>query len=319
MRKIAVALCWLSAALFSAGAWSAYPEKPIRLVVPYPPGGTTDLMARALAQKVSEGLGQQVLIDNRPGASTMIGAEAVAKAAPDGYTLLFATGTTLNLNPLLFKKLPYNAEKDFVPVGKVAVMPFALLVHPSLPNTFEGFIAYAKANPGKLNFGTPGKNTSPHLAGVLLEQSFGLQFESVHYKGMAPVQVDVIAGRLQVYFDALMAPMPHIKSGKIRALGIAALKRVPSMPDLPAIAEFSPGFDVAVWFCIVAPAGTPQDIVNRINAEIQKYTGDRASQEKMSAQGVFLEGGTPEQLAAYVRDETQRWGAVIKKAGLKPE
>ncbi|MBI2318812.1 MAG: tripartite tricarboxylate transporter substrate binding protein [Betaproteobacteria bacterium] len=276
-------------------------------------------MARAVAQKMSEGLGQQVVIDNRPGASTIIGAEAVAKSAADGYTLLFATGTTLNLNPLLFAKLPYNPEKDFVPVGKIAVMPYVLLVHPSMPNSFESFVSYAKANPGKLNFGTPGKNTSPHLAGVLFEQSFGLRFESIHYKGMAPVAVDMLAGRLQVYFDALITPLSNIKSGKLRALGVASLKRLPAMPDLPAIAEFSPGFDVAVWYCVVAPTGTPQEIVKRLNAEIQKYVNDPASQERMFAQGVFLEGGTPEQLAAYIREETRRWTSVIKKAGLKPE
>jgi tripartite-type tricarboxylate transporter receptor subunit TctC len=319
MRKI-VAWSYLSlAALVPVTAWSVYPEKPIRLVVPYIAGGTTDVMARAVAQKMSEGLGQLVVVDNRPGASTIIGAEAVAKAAPDGYTLFFATGTSLNLNPLLFSKLPYDPEKDFIPVGKVAVMPFVLLVHPSMPNSFEDFIAYAKSNPGKLNLGTPGKNTSPHLAGLLLEQSFGLNLESIHYKGAAPVAIDLLAGRIQLYFDALLTPLPQIKSGKVKALAAASLKRLPALPDVPTIAEYYPGFDVAVWFCIVAPTGTPQEIVNRLNAEIQKYVNGAGNEERMLAQGVILEGGTPEQLGSYIREETQRWTAVIRKAGLKPE
>lgn len=317
MRKIAALACLF--ALFPIAGWPVYPEKPVRLVVPYAPSGPTDIMARNLAQKMSEGLGQQVVVDNRPGASTIIGAEAVAKAAPDGYTLLFATVTTLNLNPLLFSKLPYNPEKDFAPVGRLAVMPYVMLVHPSMPSPFEDFIAYAKANPGKLDLGSPGKNTSPHLAGLLLEQSFRVNFESIHYKGGAPVFVDLLAGRLQLYFSTLLTAQSHIKSGKLKALGVTSSKRLPALADVPAIAEFFPGFEVSLWFCIVAPAGTPQEIVSRLNAEIQKYINGPDNAERMAVQGVFLEGGTPEQLGAYIREETQRWTSVLTKAGLKPE
>ena len=319
MRKIAALAYPLLVALFPVTGWPVYPEKPIRLIVPYVPAGPTDIMARSVAQKMSDGLGQQVMVDNRPGASTIIGSDAVAKAAPDGYTLLFATVTSLSLNPLLFSKLPYNPEKDFIPVGRLAVMPYVLLVHPSMPSSFSDFIAYAKANPGKLDLGTPGKNTSPHLAGVMLEQSFGVNFESIHYKGGAPVFIDLLAGRIQTYFATLLTAQPHIKSGKLKALAVTSLKRLPTLPDVPSIAEFFPGVEVTLWFCIVAPTGTSQEIVARLNAEMQKYINGPDNVERMFAQGVLLEGGTPEELGSYISEETQRWANVLKKAGLKPE
>ncbi|MBI2320271.1 MAG: tripartite tricarboxylate transporter substrate binding protein, partial [Betaproteobacteria bacterium] len=250
MRNIAALACLSLLALFPVAGWSVYPESPIRLVVPYTPAGPTDIMARALAQKMSEGLGQQVVVDNRPGASTIIGAEAVAKAAPDGYTLLFATITTLSLNPVLVSKLPYNPQRDFIPVGRLAEMPYVLLVHPSMPNSFADFIAYAKTNPGKLDLGTPGKNTSPHLAGMLLEQSFGVSFESIHYKGGAAVILDLVAGRIQTYFTTTLTAQPHIKSGKLKALAVTSPKRLPTLPDVPPIAEFYPGFAVSLWMGI---------------------------------------------------------------------
>ena len=229
MRKIAALACLLLVALSPAAGWPVYPERPIRLVVPYTPAGPTDIMARSAAQQMSEGLGQQVVVDNRPGASTIIGADVVAKAAPDGYTLLFATISTLSLNPLLVSKLPYSPERDFIPVGKLAEMPYVLLVHPSMPNSFPDFIAYAKANPGKLNLGTPGKNTSPHLAGMLLEQSFELNFVSVHYKGGAAVILDLLAGRIQTYFTTTLTAQPLIKGGKLKALAVTSPKRLPTL------------------------------------------------------------------------------------------
>ncbi len=319
MRKIVVLACLSLVALFPVTGWPIYPERPIRLVLPYTPAGPTDIMARSVAQQMSEGLGQQVVVDNRPGASTIIGADIVAKATPDGYTLLFATITTLSLNPLLLSKLPYNPEKDLIPVGRLAEMPYVLLVHPSMPNSFADFIAYAKANPGKLDLGTPGKNTSPHLACMLLEQSFGVSFESIHYKGGAAVILDLVAGRIQTYFTTTLTAQPHIKSGKLKGLAVTSAKRLPTLPNVPPIAEFYPGFAVSLWMCIVAPTGTPQEIVARLNAEIQKYVNNPNNREHMLAQGVVLEGGTPEQLGAYITEETKRWSAAIKKAGLKPE
>ncbi len=306
----------LSAAGFSFA--QSYPGKPVRLIVPYAAGGFSDVLARTLAQKMTEGLGQQVVVENRPGASTIIGADAVAKSASDGYTLFFATGTALNINQHLFSKLPYNPEKDFVPVGKVAVLPYVLLAHPAVPaNSFKDLIAYVKANPGKVNFADPGNGTAPHLAVKILEQTAGVSFESIHYKGNAPATVDLLAGQVHLLFDGLAVPEPHIKSGKLKILAVASLKRFPSLPNVPAIAESYPGFDASTWYCVMAPAGTSKDVVNRINTEIQKYTNDPANKERMLAQGAILEGGTPEQLAAYLKSETERWGTVIKKAGIK--
>ncbi len=306
----------LSAAGFSFA--QSYPSKPVRLIVPYAAGGASDVLARTIAQKITEGLGQQLAVENRPGASSIIAAEAVAKSAPDGYTLFFSTGTALNINQHLFSKLPYNPEKDFVPVGKIAVLPYVLVAHPAVPaNSFKELIAYAKANPGKLNFGAPGKGTPPHLAIKILEQVSGAAFESVQYKGNAPASIDLLAGRIHLLFDGLVVPEPHIKSGKLKALAVASLKRFPSLPDVSAIAESYPGFEASTWYCIMAPAGTSKDIVNRINTEIQKYTNDPTNKERMLAQGAILEGGTPEQLAAYLKSETERWGTVIKKAGIK--
>ena len=306
----------LSAAGFSFA--QSYPSKPVRLIVPYAAGGASDVLARTIAQKITEGLGQQLAVENRPGASSIIAAEAVAKSAPDGYTLFFSTGTALNINQHLFSKLPYNPEKDFVPVGKIAVLPYVLVAHPAVPaNSFKELIAYAKANPGKLNFGAPGKGTPPHLAIKILEQVSGAAFESVQYKGNAPASIDLLAGRIHLLFDGLVVPEPHIKSGKLKALAVASLKRFPSLPDVSAIAESYPGFEASTWYCIMAPAGTSKDIVNRINTEIQKFTNDPANKERMLAQGAILEGGTPEQLAAYLKSETERWGTVIKKAGIK--
>ena len=306
----------LSAAGFSFA--QSYPSKPVRLIVPYAAGGASDVLARTIAQKITEGLGQLLVLENRPGASSIIAAEAVAKSAPDGYTLFFSTGTALNINQHLFSKLPYNPEKDFVPVGKIAVLPYVLVAHPAVPaNSFKELIAYAKANPGKLNFGAPGKGTPPHLAIKILEQVSGAAFESVQYKGNAPASIDLLAGRIHLLFDGLVVPEPHIKSGKLKALAVASLKRFPALSDVSAIAESYPGFEASTWYCIMAPAGTSKDIVNRINTEIQKYTNDPANKERMLAQGAILEGGTPEQLAAYLKSETERWGTVIKKAGIK--
>mgnify|MGYP001156543537 FL=1 len=313
-------LCALSSLISLTGTALAqgYPNKPIRLVVPYAAGGFSDVLARALAQKMSEGLGQPVVVDNKPGAGTLIGAEAVAKSAPDGYSLFFSTGTALTIAQHMFSKLAYNPEKDFVPVGKVATLPYVLLAHPSVPaNSFKELMDYVKAHPGKLNFATPGNGTAPHLSVKLLEFASGTDFESIHYKGNAPATTDLLSGQVHLLFDGLMVPAPHIKSGKLKALALASLKRFPSLPDVPAIAEYYPGFDAATWYCVVAPTGTPREIVTRLNAEIQKYTGDPAIRERLIAQGAIVEGGTPEQLAAYLKSETERWGQVIRRAKLK--
>ncbi|HEV7912139.1 MAG TPA: tripartite tricarboxylate transporter substrate-binding protein, partial [Albitalea sp.] len=229
-------LLTLAAAATSAGA-QTYPDRPIKLIVPYATGGFSDALARVLAQRFTETLGQAVIVENKPGASTILGVGAAAKALPDGYTLLLATGA-LTINPHLFAKLPYDAERDFTPIGRVADLPYVLVSHPSLPvKSFKELIAHAKANPTKINFGTPGNGTSPHLAMKLLEDAAGIAVENIHYKGNGPALQDLVGGQINLLLDGLQQPQPFINSGKLRLLAVASLQRMPNLPDVPAIAE----------------------------------------------------------------------------------
>jgi tripartite-type tricarboxylate transporter receptor subunit TctC len=317
-RRAFILLLGLAAAALSAAASAqSYPDKPVRLVVPYAAGGFSDVLGRLLAQKLSEGLGQPVVVENKAGAATILGTDAVVKSPPDGYTLLLTTGA-VTINPHLFSKLPYNAERDLVPIGRVADLPYVLVAHPSVPaNSFKELLAYAKANPGKLNIGTAGNGTSPHLAVKLLEEVAGITIQSVHYKGNGPALNDLLGGQIGLLFDGLQQPLPFVNSGKLKLLAVASLKRLPSLPDVPAISETFPGYEALTWYQLLAPAGTPAPVVARLNAEIQKFVQDPGVRDKLLPQGALLIGGTPEQLAAYNRAETQRWGAVIGRAGIK--
>ncbi len=297
----------------------AYPSKPIRLVVPFPPGGATDILARDVAQRLTEAWGQSVVVDNRPGAGGNIGTELVAKAAPDGYTLEMGTVGTHAINASLYAKMPYDPVKDFAPVILVAGVPNVLVVNPSLPvNSVAELIAYAKANPGKLNFASSGNGTSIHLSGELFKVMAGVQMVHVPYKGSAPAVQDLIAGQVQLMFDNLPPSLPQIRAGKLRALAVTSATRAPALPDVPTIAEAGlPGFEASSWFGILAPAGTPPAIVAKLNTEIGKWLATPEAQEKLRSQGASPAGGSPEDFAKHIAAETTKWAKVVKDSGAK--
>jgi len=302
-----------------AFAQGTYPNKPVRLVVPFPAGGTTDILARAAAQKLSETWGQQVIVDNRPGAGGNIGSELVAKAAPDGYTLLMGTVGTHAINPSLYAKMPYDHVKDFAPVILVAGVPNVLVVNPDLPiKTVPELIAYAKANPGKLNFASSGSGTSIHLSGELFKVMAGVQITHVPYKGSAPALTDLIGGQVQLMFDNLPSSLPQIKGGKLRAVAVTSTTRAAALPEVPTVAESGlPGFEASSWFGILAPAGTPKDIIAKIDADVQKWLATPEAKEKLLSQGANAAGGSPEDFARHIQAETAKWAKVVKDSGAK--
>ena len=297
----------------------AYPTKPIRLVVPFPAGGATDILARAVAQKLTEAWGQAVVVDNRPGAGGNIGSELVAKATPDGYTLEMGTVGTHAINASLYAKMPYDHVKDFAPVILVAGVPNVLVVTPSLPaNSVQELIAYAKANPGKLNFASSGSGTSIHLSGELFKVMAGVEMTHIPYKGSAPALQDLIGGQVQLMFDNLPPSLPQIKSGKLRALGVTTATRSAALPDTPTIAESGlPGFEASSWFGVLAPAGTPPAIVAKLNTEIARWLATPEAREKLVALGATAAGGTPEDFARHIAAETAKWAKVVKDSGAK--
>jgi tripartite-type tricarboxylate transporter receptor subunit TctC len=307
-------------ALTVAGAAAqTYPAKPIRLVVPFPAGGTTDILAREVGQRLSASLGQPVVIDNRPGAAGNIGSELVARSAPDGYTLLMATVGTHAINPNLYSKLPYDHVKDFAPVILVASVPNVLEVTPSLPvNSVADLIKLAKEKPGQINFASSGSGTSIHLSGELFKTMAGVDMTHVPYKGSAAALTDLIGGQVQVMFDNLPSSLPQIKAGKLRAIAVTSAQRAPALPNVPTIAESGlPGFEAGSWFGVVAPAGTPPAIVARLNADVDQWLQTPDAKEKLLAQGAAAVGGSPEQFAAYIRAETEKWARVVKASGAK--
>ena len=304
----------------AVAAQGAYPSKPIRMIVPYPPGGPTDVLGRIVAQKLSESLGQQVVVENRPGASGMIGSEVVAKAAPDGYTLL--TNASIHvINPSLYPKMNFDALRDFAPVSLIAQVPLILVVNPGLPvKSVPELIALAKAQPNRLNFGSSGNAAAPHLAGESFKIATGVQMQQVPYKGSAPALTDLIGGQVQLIFDSMPSAMPHVKSGKVRALAVTTAKRSPTVPDLPTIAESGvPGFDISTWYGVWAPAGTPKDIVNKIAAEIAKALHQPAVRERLAALGAEPVGNTPEEFAAYCQSELAKWSKIVRESGAKAD
>jgi tripartite-type tricarboxylate transporter receptor subunit TctC len=297
---------------------STYPTKPVRIVVPFPAGGTTDIIARATAQKLSEAWGQQVIVDNRPGAAGNIGAELVAKSAPDGYTLLMGTVGTHAINPSLYAKMPYDHVKDFVPVILVAGVPNVLEVNPELPvKSVPELIAYAKANPGKLNFASSGNGTSIHLSGELFKAMTGVQMTHVPYKGSAPALTDLVGGQVQLMFDNLPSSLAFIKAGKLRALAVTSTTRAAALPDVPTVADYIPGFEASSWFGLLAPAGTSRDVIAKINGEVAKWIASSDAKDKLAAQGANAAGGTPEDFTKHIQAETAKWAKVVKESGAK--
>jgi tripartite-type tricarboxylate transporter receptor subunit TctC len=305
---------------FHAGA-QPYPSKPIRLVVPYPAGGPLDTVARLLGQKVSDSTKQPVIVDNKPGAGGNIGADAVAKAAPDGYTILMGAVATHAINPTLYAAMPYDAGRDFIPVTQVASTPNVLVVNSSVPAaSVREFIAYAKANPGKLNFGSGGTGSAGHLAGELFKTMAGVDMTHVPYKGAAPAMNDLIGGQVQLMFDNLASSLAQVRAGRIKALAVTTARRSALAPELPTIAESGlPGFDINTWFGIFVPAGTPPEVVERLHAEFARALAAPDVRERMIALGAEPAGSKPEEFAAYIRAEADKYARVIRASGAKAD
>jgi tripartite-type tricarboxylate transporter receptor subunit TctC len=313
----------LAATLGCAGAFAqSYPSKPIRLVVPYPPGGPLDIMARALGQKLTEAWSQPVVVDNRAGAGGNIGADLVAKSPADGYTLLMGAVATHAINPSLYGKIPYDPVKDFAPVALVAQVPNILVVNPSVPaRSVRELIELARARPGYLNFGSGSTGSTGHLAGELFNTMAGVKMVHIPYKGAAPATTDLLAGQVQLMFDNLASALPNVKAGKLRALAVTTLARSPAMPELPTIAESGlPGFDLTTWFGIMAPAGTPPEIVVKLNAEIVRALNAKDMRERLEKMGAEPPANnTPENFAAFIRTEAAKYAKVVKDSGAKVE
>jgi len=308
----------LAAALAPNAIAAEYPARPLRFIVPYGAGSGPDITARLFVTELSKQMGQQIVVDNRPGASGSIGTEIIVRAAPDGYTIGFGGVSTFAINPNVLSKLPYDPDKDLVKVVQTYFNPGVLAVTLSLPvNSMKELIEYARNNPGKLSFGSSGNGTSSHLSGELLKLMTGTQMVHVPYKTPEQGITDTIGGRLPLMFNNIGPMLPHVKDGRMRGLGVTGLKRSPAIPELPAIAETVPGFEVTVWGGVVVPAGVPKPIVARLNAAINKVLALPAVKEKYSAIGYELVGGTPEQFDAYVKSEITKWADVVKRSGAK--
>jgi tripartite-type tricarboxylate transporter receptor subunit TctC len=312
---------WLFLIILTAcalpGAAQTWPNRPLHMVVPFPPGGTTDIVARAVAAEIGKSLGQQVIVENRAGAGGNIGSDYVAKAAPDGYTIVMGTVGTHAINVSLYSKMPYYAVKDFAPITLVASVPNVLEVNPSLPvKSVQELIAYAKANPGKLDFASSGNGTSIHLSGELFKSMTGVDMLHIPYKGSAAAITDLIGGQANLMFDNLPSSIAYIKSGQLRALAVTTLTRSPALPDVPTINESGvPGFDASSWFGLLAPAGTPKEIVDRLHDEIVKALRTPRLKANLQAQGAEPIGNTPEQFADHIRAEIAKWAKVVKQSG----
>jgi tripartite-type tricarboxylate transporter receptor subunit TctC len=303
----------------SAQSSAGYPNRPVKLVIPFPPGGPLDIIGRAIAQKASEDWGQSVVVDNRPGAGGNIGADIVAKSPPDGYTIVMGALSTHAVNPSLYGKMPYDAVKDFAPISLVAITPNVLVVNATLPvNSAKDFIAYAKANSGKLAFGSGSNGSAGHLAGELFKVDTGTDIVHVPYKGGAPATQALLAGDTQFMFDNLANAMPQVKAGKLKALAVTTAERSKLAPDLPTMAEAGlPGFDISTWFGLLAPAGTPKDVIAKWNAEVTKILNSPEMRDRLTAQGAEPAPTTPEQFAAFIQVEIPKYARIVKVSGAK--
>jgi tripartite-type tricarboxylate transporter receptor subunit TctC len=297
----------------------AYPVKPIRMITPYAPGGGSDTLARILGQKLLEAWGQPVVVDNRPGGGGIIGAETVARAAPDGYTYLVTPSAVLTINPHLYSKLRYDPFKDFAPVSMATNSPYYLVVHPKIPvATVKELIAYAKVNPGKLNYSSSGSGSSTHLAGVLFGNMAGVDIVHIPYKGAAPAIVDLLAGNVQLRFGSVVPVLPHVRSGRLRGIAISSAKRYAPLPDVPTIAESGlPGYKVESFYAVVAPAGTPRAIIAKLNAEMVRSLKTPEVAAHMAADGAEVIASSPEELAKSLREDYERWAKPVKDSGAR--
>ncbi|HWI13492.1 MAG TPA: tripartite tricarboxylate transporter substrate binding protein [Burkholderiales bacterium] len=311
-----LALAWTA----TAGA-QAFPSKPIRVVITYPPGGSTDVVGRALAAKLTEGLGQQVVVDNRGGAGGIIGTDIVAHAAPDGYTVLLGTSAGMSINPLLHKKLPYNVQRDFVPVSLVVVNPQALVAHPAVAaSNVQELIKLARAKPGQINYASPGVGSPNHMGMELLKSMTGINVVHVPYKGGGPAMTELLAGQVQLLFNSIPSVLPQVKAGRLKALAVGSARRSPAMPDVPTVAESGvPGYEYATWYGLFAPAGTPRPVVAILSKAVDTALSSPDLAQSLAAQGSEPNPGTPDQLARFMKAEHERWSRVVKAAGMTAE
>lgn len=315
--------CWLcaAAALATAGhaAAQSFPGKTIRMIVPSTPGGSVDTLARIVAQKMTDSLGQQVVVENRAGSGGVVGTELVAKAAPDGYTLLMAYGSHV-VNPTLYRKLPYDTVKDFAPITQVAVQPLMVNIHPSLPvKSVKELIALARKRPGELNYGSAGSGSGGHLATEILAMMAGIKMVHVPYKGSAPAMFDVVAGNTQLMIATLITSLPHVRSGRLRGIGVSSAKRSPVVPDIPAVAETVPGYEVEVSYFLLAPAATPKEIITRLNAEAVRGLKQPDVIERLARDGAEPVANSPGATGRYIADEIGKWGKAVKASGARAD
>lgn len=315
----AVAALLLPLAAGAALAQSTYPTKPVRIVVPFAPAGGTDIFARSLAQRFSESLGRQVLVDNRPGANAIIGTEAVAKAAPDGHTILMTTNI-FTINPWLYPAIPFNVERDFAPITLAGSAPNLLAIHPSMPvRSVKDLVSFARARPGQVTIAAAGQGTPSHLAAELLRQSAKIDLLVVQYKGTGASLNDLVGGQVALSFGTLPGLAPLAQSGRVRALAVSGAKRAPTLPDVPTVGESLPGFEVVTWYGLFVPAGTPRDIVTKLHAETIKALASPEMKQRLAAQGFDAIGNTPEQFTEVIRRDLARWKGVIEAAKIRAE
>jgi tripartite-type tricarboxylate transporter receptor subunit TctC len=318
LRILLLVLVCVSAV--EARAQSGFPSRPVRIVVPSPPAGGTDIIARVLAQYFSTAMGQQFFVENRPGAGNMVGIESVARAAPDGYTLLFVP-STLALNSVMYKKVSYDPMRDFAPITLAAAANNVLVINPGIPaKTLVEFIALAKQKPGQLTYGTPGIGTSPHMSMELLKSLAGIDLQHVPYRGTAPAMTDMIGGQISAMFSNALTAKPQIESNAIRALGVSGRKRSQALPDIPPIAEAGvPGYEATQWYGLVAPAGTPPKIIARLHAEATKALETQEMKDKLAGDGAEPVGTTPAEFAAHIKGELEKWAGVARAAHIEPQ
>ena len=316
MHKVMLAISLIGLVISFNGKAQSYPNQPIRLVIPFAAGGPSDVLARGFSHKLGESLGQPIIIDNKPGAGTNLAAEFVAKSKADGYTIFLMMVGTQAINETLYKKLSYNTIKDFSPISLIASSSLMLVANPSVPvKSVADLIAYLKTNPGKINFGSSGTGTPLHLGGELFNVQAGTTLNHVPYKGAAPALTDVLGGQIQTAMVGTPAALPFVKTGKLTAIGVTSLKRSSNAPEIPAIAETLPKFEVELVYAMVAPAGTPKDIINKLNSQLVSVLNNPEIKSQLNSKGFDLTSSSPEQLGEYIKSEVSKWAPIVKKSG----